>query len=132
MKFVLMMHARKGSMTGCSESGEWNIFKWPPEAVQQHMAFLQQFNAELEKAGVLVSIAALSPPKQARLVKANGRDAPMTDGPFPESKEFLAGWWIVEVESAAQAWEIAARASAAPGPDGMPLNTEIEVRQLMS
>ena len=57
-------------------------------------------------------------------------DGPITDGVFPESKEFLAGFWIVEVPSAARAYEIAAEASAAPGPGGAPLNMPIEVREV--
>jgi hypothetical protein len=56
----------------------------------------------------------------------------MTDGPFPESKEFLAGYWIVEVDTPERAYALAARASAAPGPGGVPLNMPIEVRQVMS
>ena len=56
----------------------------------------------------------------------------MTDGPFAEAKEFLAGFWIVDVETKDQAYAIAARASAAPGKGGVPLNMPIEVRQVMS
>ena len=133
MKFILMMHARKNSMTGVSETGDWSLFKWPPRAIQEHMGYLQALNADLEKEGVLVAIDGLTPPNQAKLVKANSKGgAPITDGPFPESKEFLAGWWIVDVDSMEKACEIAARASAAPGPDGAPLDMEIEVRQIMS
>ena len=62
-----------------------------------------------------------------------GKDGePVTDGVFPESKEFLAGYWIVDVESPERAYAIAAEASAAPGPGGAPLNMAIEVRQVMS
>ena len=62
-----------------------------------------------------------------------GKDGkPVTDGVFPEAKEFLAGYWIVDVESAERAYQIAAEASAAPGPGGTPLNLAIEVRQVMS
>ena len=56
----------------------------------------------------------------------------VTDGPFPEAKEFLAGYWIVDCESPQRAYDIAARASAAPGPGGRPLNMAIEVREVMS
>lgn len=127
MKFILMMHAPWG------ETGDWDIFKWPPSAFQKHMTFLGALNEELEKEGELVGIDGLTPPNQARLVKANSKGGPpITDGPFPESKEFLAGWWIIDVESPQRAYEIAARASAAPGPDGRPLNMAIEVRQVMS
>jgi hypothetical protein len=62
-----------------------------------------------------------------------GKDGePVTDGVFPESKEFLAGYWIVDVESERRAHAIAARASSAPGPDGKPFVIPIEVRQVMS
>ena len=62
---------------------------------------------------------------------ANGKPV-VSDGPFPEAKEFLAGYWIVDVDSAERAYEIAARASTAPGPGGRPLNMKLEVRQVMS
>jgi hypothetical protein len=127
MKFILMMHAKWG------ETGDWDIFKWPASALQEHMKFLGDLNDELQREGVLVGIDGLAPPNQARLVRANSTGGPpITDGPFAESKEFLAGWWIIEVETPQRAYEIAARASKAPGPDGAPLNTAIEVRQVMS
>src|SRR6478735_7714225 len=98
MKFILMMHAPWG------ETGDWDIFKWPAGAFQKHMEFLGALNAELETQGELVGIEGLSPPNQARLVKASPTGAPpITDGPFPESKEFLAGWWMIDVESSARA-----------------------------
>jgi hypothetical protein len=132
MKFILMMHAPKNSEAGATEGGDWAIFKWPPAALKKHMDYLTALNSDLEKQGVLVAIDGLAPPRDAKLVKANPKGgAPITDGPFPEAKEFLAGWWIVDVERPEQAYEIAARASAAPGPDGKPLNQEIEVRQVM-
>jgi hypothetical protein len=131
MKFILMMHARRGSMTGFDEKGNWSLFSWPREALDQHLQFLEALNADLKKKGQLVGISGLAPPGEARLVKARTRALPITDGPFPETREFLAGWWIVEVASVDAACEIAARASAAPGPDGAPLNMEIEVRQVM-
>ena len=74
----------------------------------------------------------LAPPGQAKLVRAAKDGAPVTDGPFAESKEFLAGYWIVDVPSPERACELAAKASAAPGPNGNPLNMAIEVRQVMS
>ncbi len=131
MKFILMMHAKKGPITGYSESGEWNLTRWPPGTFDKHMAAHHALNADLEKSGELVSINALAEPREAKIVKAGAQKSPITDGVFPETKEFLAGWWIVEVKNAERAYEIAARASAAPGPDGKPLNMEIEVRQVM-
>lgn len=125
MKYILMMHAPRG------DEG-YDIDKWPPEAFQKHIEFMMTLNAELQEAGELVGAEGLAPPSEARIVQT-GQDGPVvTDGPFPETKEFLAGYWMVDVESAERAYEIAARASSAPGADGSPLNLAIEVRQVMS
>ncbi len=124
MKYLLMMHAPYGT-------GDYEIYNWSPEAIQAHMDHLNRLNAELKEAGEWVGVQALTPPKQAKLVRAGRNGEPVTDGPFPEAKEFLAGFWIVDVASPERAYEIAARASAAPGPDGAPLHMGIEVRQVM-
>ena len=126
MKFMLMMNAPRGT-------GDYAVLKWPPEDLKAHIRFMQGFSKELREAGELVAAEGLAPPGQARIVRAGKGAAPeVTDGPFAESKEFLAGYWIVDVESAERAYAIAARASAAPGPGGTPLNIPIEVRQVMS
>jgi hypothetical protein len=82
--------------------------------------------------GELVAAEGLSFPDQAKLVKAGKNGTPVTDGVFPESKEFLAGFWIIDVDSPERAYEVAAKVSAAPGPGGEPLNMPIEVRPIMS
>lgn len=79
-----------------------------------------------------MSAEGLAFPEQAKLVRAVKEGAPITDGVFPESKEFLAGFWIVDVDTAERAYAIAAEASAAPGPGGAALNMPIEVRPIMS
>ncbi len=92
-----------------------------------------RFNKELTEAGELVDAQGLAMPEEARVVRAKKGGGPeVTDGPFPEAKEFLAGFWIVDCETTERAYEIAARASAAPGKGGVPLNMPIEVRQVMS
>ena len=127
MKYMLMMHAPRG---GWEKAG---IGTWPPEDIKAHIGFMLRFNKELREAGELVGAEGLAGPEQARVVRAKKTGAPdVTDGPFAEAKEFLAGYWIVDVESAEQAYAIAARASAAPGKGGAPLNMPIEVRQVMS
>jgi hypothetical protein len=94
---------------------------------------MKRLGDELKNAGELVGAEGLASPGQARIVRAGKAGAPeVTDGPFPEAKEFLAGYWIVDVESPKRAYEIAARASAAPGRGGAPLNMPIEVREVMS
>ena len=124
MKYLLMMNAQFGT-------GDWEIFKWKPEEIKAHVAYWNTLNAELRDAGELVSIEALTAPREARLVRAGKDGLPVTDGVFPETKEFLAGYWIVDVDSAERAYAIAAKASAAPGPGGKPLIIPIEVRRVM-
>ncbi|CAM5462499.1 YciI family protein [Streptomyces tanashiensis] len=90
-------------------------------------------NGKLAAAGELVDAQGLAMPDTALIVRADAGGAPLvTDGPFAETKEFLAGWWIVEVPSQQRALEIAAEVSAAPGPGGVPINMPIEVREVMS
>jgi hypothetical protein len=105
---------------------------WPPKDLQAHIAFMIALNKELRQSGELLSAEGLSFPDQARLVRAGKDGVPITDGVFPESKEFLAGYWIVDVEAPERAYAIAARISLAPGPGGAPLNLPIEVRPIMS
>jgi len=126
MKFMLLLNAPRGT-------GDWDIFSWAPEDFQRHVAHLKRLGQELRDAGELVSTEGLVGPSQARIVRAGRDGAPeVTDGPFAESKEFLAGYWIVDVDTPQRAYEIAARQSSAPGPGGRPLNTPVEVRELMS
>ena len=124
MKYILMMNTMKANAGGFPE--------WSPKAIQAHIAFMKNLNRDLSASGQLVSAEGLSFPDQAKLVKANRDGTPSTDGVFPESKEFLAGFWIVDVDGPEEAYHIAARASAAPGPDGAPMNMSIEVRPIMS
>ena len=86
----------------------------------------------LGAAGELVAAEGLGAPEQAKRVRAGDDGKPITDGVFPEAKEFLVGYWIVDVDSPERAYQIAAEASAAPGVGGKPLNMAIEVRQVMS
>jgi hypothetical protein len=126
MKFMLMMHAPRGT-------GEYQVTDWSPDDFKAHIDFMHRFNRELTDAGELVGAEGLAAPGQAKVVRANKNGLPaVTDGPFPEAKEFLAGYWIVDVDKPERAYEIAAKASAAPGPGGKPLIIPIEVREVMS
>jgi hypothetical protein len=126
MKYMLLMAPR-------GTQADWDEFaNMPPEDLQAHFQFQNQLFQSLQDAGVLVDGQGLGPPDQAKIVRATSDGSPaVTDGPFPEAKEWLAGYWIVDVENVDQAVEIAARASAAPGRGGEPLNIPIEVRQVM-
>jgi hypothetical protein len=123
MKYILMMNTMKAGQ---------GVPKWAQRELQAHIAFMIGLNRELRQSGELVSAEGLSFPDQAKLVRAGKDGVPITDGAFAESKEFLAGYWIVDVDSPERAYAIAAKASAAPGPGGAPLNMPIEVRPIMS
>jgi hypothetical protein len=107
--------------------------EWAPEDVQAHIDFQRAMNEELAGLGELVDAQGLAGPDQAKFVVSDGVAAPViTDGPYPESKELLAGYRLIDVETLERAIEIAAQASAAPGPKGVPICQAIEVRQVLS
>ena len=109
MKYMLMMHAPRGK-------GDWQVLNWPPEDVKAHIDFMKRLHKDLSQAGELVGAEGLAGPDQARVVRSRKDGAPeVTDGPFPEAKEFLAGYWIVDCDSVERVYEIAARASRHPG-----------------
>jgi len=124
MKYILMMNTMRAKQPPFPN--------WSTEDLHTHIRFMIQLNQDLRESGELVGAEGLSFPDQAKLVRAGKDGTPVTDGVFPESKEFLAGFWIVDVDSPQRAYEIAARASAAPGDKGVPLNMPIEVRPIMS
>jgi hypothetical protein len=127
MRFMLLQNY------GPVESDCPPMSEWSPEDINAHIAFQQALNAELAELGELVDAQGLAGPDQARFVVSDGASAPViTDGPFPESKELLAGYRLIDVETVGRALEIAARASAAPGPDGAAIRQPIEVREVLS
>ncbi|HEX5578295.1 MAG TPA: YciI family protein [Candidatus Limnocylindria bacterium] len=124
-KFVLIVNFQGGAVDTPME-------EWKPEEVQAHLDYYRALNAELRASGELLETAVLAGPDVAKVVTSNGKGAPVvTDGPFQEFKEWLAGYQIVDVESEARALEIAGRISAVPGPNGVPLEQPIQVRELM-
>ena len=123
MKYMLLMSTTKDVF-------EW-FANWPKEDLQANFAFMRTFNKELKDEGVLVSTAGLAWPNQAVVVHAGKDGEPITDGVFPESKEFLAGYWIIDVENADEALRVAARLSLAPAPAGTPGTMPVEVRQIL-
>ena len=123
MKYMLMMNAPGKT--------PYQIFSWPKQDIEAHIAFMRSFAKKLAAEGELVSAEGLAGPDQARLVRGGPKGEPVTDGIFPEIKEFLVGFWMIDVDSTERAYEIAAEASMAPGPGGAPLHLPIEVRQVM-
>jgi hypothetical protein len=124
MKFMLMMQ-------GTRKNWE-SMYEWAPAEIKAHIEFMKGFARELAQAGELVLAEGLDLPTNAKIVTGKGGPPVITDGPFAESKEFLAGFWIVDVPTPERAIEIAGAASAAPGPGGEPLGIPIEIRQVMS
>ena len=107
--------------------------EWTPADIKAHIDFQVALNQELSERGELVDAQGLAGPEQAKFVVAAVKGAPViTDGHYPETKELLAGYRMVDVETLERAIEIAAQASAAPGPNGVPVRQAIEVRQVMS
>ena len=123
MKYILMMNGTQSNFDSYA--------KWSKQDIEANVAFMRNFRQELKDSGVFVDTKELAWPQEAKFIRSGADGEPITDGVFPESKEFLAGYWIVDVESAEQAYKIAARVSAAPGPGGQPANMPIEVRQVL-
>lgn len=129
MKYMLLMNTPRDGYT--------QYLSWPKKLLEANMAFMHTFTRKLGDAGELVGTWGLASPEQAKLVRAGTGGTPITDGVFPESKEFLAGFWIVDVDSEQRALQIAAEASTAPGTsikgaDGRTIeHLWIEVRAIM-
>ncbi len=105
--------------------------QWTPEEVDAHIRFMQDFADGLERTGELVGAQALSP--DGLWVRHDGEGRPpVTDGPFAETKDLIAGWMIVDVDTQERAIELAGQRSAAPGAGGQPIHEWLEVRPFMS
>jgi hypothetical protein len=124
MKYILLMTGTK--------AGVDTYHAWSKTDVDAHMAVLVSINREVTESGEFVATQGLAGPNEAIVVRGVKNGVPVTDGIFPESKEFLLGYWIVDVATPERAYEIAGRISAAPGPGGKPTNMPIEVRQFAS
>lgn len=121
----MMMMNHKGQ-------GAFAVHSWKQEELRAHIQFMKDFAKRLHAQGELLMAEGLAAPDQAKLVKAGPSNEPVVDGVFPETKEFLVGFWLVDVENAQRAYQLAAEASLAPGPGGVPLRLTIEIRQVMS
>jgi len=121
MKYILLMSGTK--------AGVDTYQAWSPKETEAHFATLRSITKELTESGEFVATQGLAEPAEAKLVRGQKNDLPATDGVFPESKEFLLGYWIVDVATSERAYAIAGRISAAPGPGGLPTNMPIEVRR---
>ena len=127
MRYMLLQAYGAVELEGCAPMTEW-----APQDVRAHIDFQNTLNAELLDSGELVDAQGLAGPDVAKFVVSDGVHAPkIIDGPYPEAKELLAGYRLVDVDSLDRALQIAARSSAAPGPGGAPIQQPIEVRQVL-
>ena len=123
MKFMMIMQ--------CTQKAWEGLATWKPEEFRAHIQFMHDFNAQLRRSGEFVLAEGLDMPQNAKIVQAHDAKKPVvSDGPFAETKEFLAGWWIVDVASEDRAIALAAQASVSPGPGGKPLGIPIELRRV--
>lgn len=124
MKYILLMSGTRAGVEG--------YHAWSKQDIEAHMAVLHRINKELTASGEFVATQGLAQPGEAKVVRGEKNGMPITDGVFPESKEFLLGYWIVDVAKVERAYAIAAQICTAPGPGGRPTNMPIEVRQFAS
>lgn len=124
MKYILLMSG--------TQAGVRTYRTWSRQDADSHMAVLNRIRMDLTQSGEFVDTNGLAGPDHAVVVRGLASGMPVTDGIFPESKEFLLGYWIIDVATPERAHAIAARISTAPGPGGVPTNMPIEVRQIVS
>lgn len=124
MKYLLLKHYRGGPEP---VKGDPGMDQWSAEEFDAHVGYMGAFADRLKKTGEYVSEQALSP--EGAFVRSDGPGkAPVTDGPFAETKDLIAGWMIIDVESWERALELAGELSAAPGKGGEPIHEWLEVR----
>lgn len=129
MKYLLLKHYRGGPepMPG----GAIGMDQWTPAEVEAHIGFMNDLAAQLEESGEWVDGQALSP--EGTFVRYDGAGKPsVTDGPFAETKDVIAGWMAIDVDSLERAHAVAAILSSAPGHDGLPIQEWIEVRPFLT
>lgn len=125
-KFLLLKHYRGAP----APVNDVPMDRWTPEEVSNHIQFMNDFAARLEQTGEFIDGQALAP--EGLWVRYDGEGRPpVTDGPFAETKDLIAGWMIVDVESQQRAVELAGELSAAPGDGGRPIQEWLEVRPFL-
>jgi hypothetical protein len=105
--------------------------QWTPAEVEAHIRYMNDFAVRLERTGEFVDGQALAP--DGVWVRHDGKGRPpITDGPFTETKDLIAGWMVIDVESYERAIELAGELSAAPGAGGKPIHEWLEVRPFLA
>ena len=126
-KFLLLKHYRGAP----ASVNDVQMERWTPEELSAHLQYMRDFAARLVSTGEFVDHQALSP--EGTFVRYGGEGQPqVTDGPFAETKDLIAGWMMIDVESYARAIELAGELSAAPGAGGKPIHEWLEVRPFLA
>ena len=126
-KYLLLKHYR-----GAPEAvNDVPMDKWTPEEIDAHVTYMQEFADRLSGSGEFVDGQALAPEGVWVRYDGEGRP-PVTDGPFAETKDLIAGWMVIDVDSYERAIELAGELSAAPGSGGRPLGEWLEVRPFLT
>jgi hypothetical protein len=121
MKYMLLMHSNKQDWDDMPNT-------WSSEDIRVMVKFMNELDRELAESGELVESRGLAGPDQMKTVRAQDDGEPIiTDGPFGETKEVLAGYWVVDVASEERVLELAVRISRTPGPGGRPVNQAVEI-----
>jgi len=126
-KYLLLKHYRGAP----APINDVPMDQWQPEEVEAHIKFMQDFATKLERDGEFVDAQALSPDGVWVRSDADG-GAAVVDGPFAETKDLIAGWMVIDVDTYDRALELAAELSAAPGANGEPIHEWLEVRPFMA
>jgi hypothetical protein len=128
-KHLLLKHYRRNA--GPENVVDIPMEEWSPEEIDAHMTYMRDFAAKLERTGEFVDGQALS--QEGAFVRYDGAGRPpVTDGPFAETKDLIAGWMIIDVDSYDRAIELAGELSAAPGKNGEPIYEWLEVRPFLT
>jgi hypothetical protein len=126
-KYLLLKHYR-GAPAAVNDV---RMDQWTPDEVSAHIQYMNDFAAKLEQSGEFVDGQALS--DQGMWVRYDGEGRPpVTDGPFAETKDLIAGWMVIDVDSEQRAVELAGELSAAPGAGGKPIHEWLEVRPFLT
>ena len=125
-KYLLLKHYRGEKPIPCAPMDQWT-----PEEVDAHIAFMDHVADTLRERGEFVDAQALSP--EGTFVRFDGEGKPpVTDGPFAETKDLIAGWYVIDVDTYERAVALAGELSAAPGAGGKPIHEWLEVRPFLS
>ncbi|WP_173390770.1 YciI family protein [Actinomadura litoris] len=128
MKYLILKHYQGGPPPAVEHD---SMDRWTPQEVDAHIQYMREFGARLQERGEFVDTRALTP--EGTFVRYDGQGRPpVTDGPFAETKDLIAGWYIIDVDSWDRALEVAGELSAAPGPGGEPLHEWLEVRPFLA